>query len=85
MLCIVDLVTLGGKAVLAHEWMHSEMGAVLDEFIISLPEQLDYTPARRITDLGPRYATGTSQFVAKLLGKHVDDLATCDIAVSLTV
>jgi len=77
------LLTLAGEEVLACEWMHREMGAFLDEFITSLPAQLDRTLGRRVADLNPRWASGTSQLVAKLLAKHIDDLANRDIAMSL--
>ena len=78
------VLTLAGEEVLACEWMHRDMGAFLDEFITSLPGQLDRTLGRRVADLRPRWATGTSQLVAKLLAKHIDDLANRDIAMSLT-
>jgi transcriptional regulator with XRE-family HTH domain len=80
----VIVLTLAGEEVLACEWMHRDMGAFLDEFIISLPGQLDRTLGRRVADLRPRWATGTAQLVAKLLAKHIDDLANRDIAMSLT-
>jgi antitoxin HigA-1 len=78
------LLTLAGEEVLACEWMNRETGAFLDEFITSLPGQLDRTLGRRVADLRPRWASGTSQLVAKLLAKHIDDLANRDIAMSLT-
>jgi transcriptional regulator with XRE-family HTH domain len=78
------VLTLAGEEVLACEWMHSETGAFLDEFITSLPGQLDRTLGRRVADLRPRWASGTSQLVAKLLAKHIDDLANRDIAMALT-
>ena len=53
-------------------------------FITSLPGQLDRTLGRRVADIRPRWATGTSQLVAKLLAKHIDDLANRDIAMTLT-
>jgi hypothetical protein len=78
------VLTLAGEEVLACEWMHRETGAFLDEFITSLPGQLDRTLGRRVADLRPRWASGTSQLVAKLLAKHIDDLANRDIAMALT-
>jgi antitoxin HigA-1 len=78
------LLTLAGEEVLACEWMRRETGAFLDEFITSLPGQLDRTLGRRVADLTPRWANGTSQLVAKLLAKHIDDLANRDIAMSLS-
>lgn len=79
----VIVLTLAGEETLACEWMHREMGAFLGEFIISLPGQLERTLGRRVTDLRPRWAAGTSQLVAKLLAKHIDDLASRDIALSM--
>jgi len=81
---VAIVLTLAGEEVLACEWMHRDMGAFLDEFITSLPGQLDRTLGRRVADLRPRWATGTSQLVAKLLAKHIDDLANRDIAMTLT-
>lgn len=80
----VIVLTLAGEEALACEWMHREMGAFLDEFITTLPGQLDRTLGRRVDDLRPRWASGTSQLVAKLLARHIDDLANRDIAMSLT-
>jgi antitoxin HigA-1 len=78
------VLTLAGEEVLAREWMHRETGAFLDEFITSLPGQLDRTLGRRLAELRPRWATGTSQLVAKLLAKHIDDLADRDITMALS-
>jgi transcriptional regulator with XRE-family HTH domain len=77
------VLTLAGEEVLACEWMHRETGAFLDEFITTLPGQLDRTLGRRVEDLRPRWASGTSQLVAKLLARHIDDLANRDIAMTL--
>lgn len=78
------VLILAGEEMLACEWMHSEIGAFLDEFITSLPGQLDHTLGRRVDDLRRRWASGTSQLVAKLLSRHIDDLANRDISMSLT-
>lgn len=78
------LLTLAGEEALACEWMHRDMAAFLNAFITSLPGQLDRILGRRVDDLKPRWASGTSQLVAKLLSKHIDDLANRDIAMSLT-
>lgn len=78
------VLTLVGEEALACEWMHRDMGAFLDELITTLPGQLDRTLGRRVEDLKPRWAIGTSQLLAKLLARHVDDLASRDIAMALT-
>lgn len=78
------MLALAGEEVLACEWMHRDMGAFLDELITTLPGQLDRTLGQRVADLRPRWATGTAQLVAKLLAKHIDDLANREIAMALT-
>lgn len=78
------LLTIAGEEMLACEWMHRDMGAFLDEFMIALPGQLDRTLGRRVAELRPRWAGGTSQLVAKLLARHIDDLANRDIAMALS-
>jgi hypothetical protein len=64
--------------------MHGEMGEFLEEFFTSLPVHLQRTLGRRIEDLRPRWANGTSQLVARMLAKHIDDFANRDIAMSLS-
>ena len=78
------VLTLAGEEYLACEWMRSEMGEFLDDFFGALPAQLERTLGRRIEDVRPRWANGTSQLVARLLAKHIDDLANRDIAMSLS-
>lgn len=41
------------------------------------------TLGRRIEDIRPRWAGGTAQLVARLLAKHIDDVANRDITMSL--
>lgn len=77
------VLALIGQEDLASEWMRSEMGEFFEEFISALPAQLDRTLGRRIEDIRPRWANGTSQLVARLLAKHIDDLANRDIAMVL--
>jgi transcriptional regulator with XRE-family HTH domain len=77
------ILALAGQEDLACEWMRSEMGEFLEEFFSSLPVHLDRTLGRRTVDLRPRWANGTSQLVARMLAKHIDDFANRDIAMSL--
>ena len=77
------ILALAGQEDLACEWMRSEMGEFLEEFFSSLPGHLDRTLGRRVADLRPRWANGTSQLVARMLAKHIDDFANRDIAMSL--
>lgn len=77
------VLALTGQEDLACEWMRSEMGEFLEEFFSALPTQLERTLGRRIEDVRPRWATGTSQLVARMLAKHIDDFANRDIALAL--
>ena len=60
------------------------MGEFLEEFFTSLPVHLQRTLGRRIEDLRPRWANGTSQLVARMLAKHIDDFVGRDITMSLS-
>lgn len=77
------ILALAGQEDLACEWMRSEMGEFLEEFFSALPVHLERTLGRRIADLRPRWANGTSQLVARMLAKHIDDFVGRDIAMSL--
>jgi hypothetical protein len=63
--------------------MRSEMGEFLEDFFTALPGQLERTLGRRVEDLRPRWANGTSQLVARMLAKHIDDFVGRDISMSL--
>ena len=78
------VLAMSGQEDLACAWMHSEMGEFLEEFLGALPPQLERTLGRRVSDLRPRWANGTSQLVARMLAKHIDDFAERDIAASLS-
>ena len=78
------ILALVGQEELACEWMHGEMGEFLEEFLTSLPVHLQRTLGRRIEDVRPRWANGTSQLVARMLAKHIDDFVSRDIAMSLS-
>lgn len=77
------ILALTGQEDLACEWMRSEMGEFLEEFFSALPGHLDRTLGRSVADLRPRWANGTSQLVARMLAKHIDDFANRDIVMSL--
>lgn len=78
------VLALSGQEDLACEWMHTEMGEFLEEFISALPAHLERTLGRRVDDVRPRWANGTSQLVARMLAKHIDDFLGRDIAMSLS-
>ncbi|WP_298283616.1 transcriptional regulator [Novosphingobium sp.] len=78
------ILALAGQEDLACEWMHGEMGEFLEAFFTSLPVHLQRTLGRRIEDLRPRWANGTSQLVARMLAKHIDDFVERDIAMSMS-
>ena len=77
------VLALSGQEDLACEWMRSEIGEFLEELFSALPAQLERTLGRRIEDVRPRWANGTSQLVARMLAKHIDDFANRDIALAL--
>jgi plasmid maintenance system antidote protein VapI len=77
------VLALTGQEDLACEWMRSEMGEFLEEFFSALPAHLERTLGRRVEDVRPRWANGTSQLVARMLAKHIDDFLGRDIAMSL--
>mgnify|MGYP001171447404 CR=1 FL=1 len=77
------ILALAGQEDLACEWMRSEMGEFLEDFFTALPGQLERTLGRRVEDLRPRWANGTSQLVARMLAKHIDDFANRDISMAL--
>lgn len=77
------ILTLTGQEDLACEWMRSEMGEFLEEFLTALPGQLERTLGSRVADLRPRWANGTSQLIARILAKHIDDFANRDIGLAL--
>ena len=78
------VLALSGQEELACEWMRSEIGEFLEELFSALPAQLERTLGRRIEDVRPRWANGTSQLVARMLAKHIDDFANRDIAMALS-
>jgi plasmid maintenance system antidote protein VapI len=75
------VLALTGREDLAREWMHSEMGAFLEGFFVSLPGELDAALGGRIGDLRPRWAVGTSRLIARTLAKHIEDYADRDPSV----
>ncbi len=77
------VLALTGQEDLACEWMRTEMGEFLEEFFSALPAHLERTLGRRVEDVRPRWANGTSQLVARMLAKHIDDFLGRDIALSL--
>lgn len=77
------VLALAGQEDLACEWMRSEMGEFLEEFFSALPAHLERTLGRRVEDVRPRWANGTSQLVARMLAKHIDDFVGRDIGMSL--
>lgn len=73
------MLALGGHEELACDWMRSDMGAFMEGLLTSLPAQLDRHLGRRIEDITPRWANGTSQLVSKILARHIDDVTHRDI------
>lgn len=76
-------LVLSGHDALARRWMHHEMGEFLEAFISDLPETLERTLGDNVADLRPRWALGVSRLIANTLAKHIDDVATRDLATVL--
>ena len=74
------LLVMNGQQDLACQWVRNDMGAFLEEFISVLPTQIDQTLGQRVADLRPRWAKGTSQLVARMLAKHIDEFTDRDFA-----
>lgn len=75
------VLALTGEEALAKEWMCSEMGAFLEDFLTALPGELDTALGVRACDLRPRWAVGTSRLIARTLAKHVEEYADRDPSV----
>ena len=67
-------IAIVGHEELAAEWMHNEMGAFLEAFLLALPCSLQQTLGERIHDLKPRWANGTAQLLGRTLTQHIADL-----------
>jgi len=77
------LLAILGHEDLAVEWLGENAGAFLDQFLAALPVTMNETLGPRIADLRPRWAIGTSRLVARLLAKHIDEVAERDISLVL--
>lgn len=77
------LLAMSGQEDLACQWMRNEMGEFLEAFLGILPIHLDRTLGRRVADLRPRWANGTSQLVARMLAKHIDEFTDRDFAATI--
>jgi hypothetical protein len=77
------LLAMAGEEGLACRWMRSSMAEFLEEFLGVLPIHLDQTLCQRVADLRPRWANGTSQLVARMLAKHIDEFTDRDFAATL--
>lgn len=72
------VLALTGDEALAKEWMRSEMGAFLEDFLTALPGELETALGERACDLRPRWAVGTSRLMARTLARHVEEYANRD-------
>ena len=63
--------------------MRHDVGAFLEEFLVTLPGALETTLGERCDELRPRWAKGTSQLVARMLANHIDDFAARDVTAQL--
>jgi antitoxin HigA-1 len=63
---------------LAERWLDDDAGTFLEGLIVSLPYSLDEAIGGRSDELNPRWAIGTSRLVAKVLAKHIEEIAAKD-------
>lgn len=77
------LLAMAGQEDLACQWMRNDIAGFLEEFLSVLPMHLDQTLGPRVADLRPRWANGTSQLVARMLAKHIDEFTDRDFAAVL--
>lgn len=75
------VLALTGDEALARDWMCSEMGAFLEDFLTALPGELETALGERTCDLRPRWAVGTSRLMARTLARHVEEYANRDPSV----
>ncbi|GGD77021.1 helix-turn-helix domain-containing protein [Croceicoccus mobilis] len=77
------IMALNGEEERACQWMRHDVGAFLEEFLVTLPGALETTLGDRCDELRPRWAKGTSQLVARMLANHIDDFAARDVTAQL--
>lgn len=77
------ILALSGEDERACQWMRHDVGAFLEEFLVTLPGALETTLGERCDELRPRWAKGTSQLVARMLANHIDDFAARDVTAQL--
>jgi hypothetical protein len=75
------VLALAGSEELALSWMHSQAGRFLEELLARLPSALASELGDNLTEVKPRWATGTAKLVARLLADHVAEAARRDAAI----
>ncbi|WP_422342863.1 hypothetical protein [Parasphingorhabdus sp.] len=63
----------------AADWLQTDLALFFDEFVRQMPQALEQQLGNQLHDIKPRWAKGTAQRVARLLGEHIDELARRDV------
>ena len=66
------------------EWLDTDFGNFLEEFLAELPSALERVLGNQLGEIRPRWAKGTAQRVARLLSDHIDELEKKDALYVLT-
>ncbi|PEQ10356.1 hypothetical protein B2G71_22765 [Novosphingobium sp. PC22D] len=74
----IVLALLDENDDLAERWLGDDAGTFLEHLIVSLPRSLEDAIGVRSDELNPRWALGTSRLVAKVLAKHIEEVAAKD-------
>ena len=69
---------IAGDGNRAAEWLQTDLALFFDAFVRELPAALEQQLGNQLHDIKPRWAKGTAQRVARLLGNHIDELARKD-------
>lgn len=78
----VLILALTGSEDLALRWMHQDMAIFFEQLISRLPEALNSALGDNLSEVKPRWASGTAKLVARLLADHVAEAASRDAEIS---
>ena len=72
------LLFFAGGGERATEWLRTDLALFFEDVIRELPPSLERQLGNQLHDLKPRWAKGTAQRIARLLGDHLDEMARKD-------
>lgn len=78
----VLILALTGSEDLALRWMHHDMAIFFEQLISRLPEALVSALGDNLSEVKPRWASGTAKLVARLLADHVAEASSRDAEIS---